>query len=477
MGTRSSYDVVVVGAGPNGLAAGVRLAEAGLSVLILEANDSIGGGTRSAELTRPGFVHDLCSAIHPMAAGSPYLRSLELEQYGLEWVHPEIPLAHPLDGGRVAVMYRSIKATAERLGIDEDAYRRLIAPIANSWDDFADEVLGPIIHLPKRPFLLARFGLHALRSAENLAKKQFRTESARALFGGLAAHSQISLDAASSAAIGLVLCGAGHAVGWPMPRGGAQKIADALAARFAELGGQIETGRRIRRLAEVPSARVVLLDVTARQFVRMASNGLSLRSRYRLERFRYGPGIFKIDYAMSEPIPWANDLCGRAGTVHLGGSLEELVASERDVADGRHPERPYVLLAEHSRFDPSRAPAGKHTLWAYCHVPHGSTVDMTDRIERQIERFAPGFQDCILERHAMNSVDLEGRNANLVGGDINGGSARLLQLIARPNPTPVPYRTPLDGVYLCSASTPPGGGVHGMCGFHAAEAALRDVFT
>lgn len=473
----SSIDAIVVGSGPNGLAAGIRLAQAGLSVRILEGSDSVGGGVRSAALTLPGFVHDVCSAIHPMAAASPFFRSLDLEQDGLQWVHPEFPVAHPLDGGRVAAMHRSIDDTASDLGEDGASYRRLIGPLAESWDAMAGDFLGPIVHWPKHPIRLARFGLQALLPARSLAEAHFRTEEARALFAGLAGHSQIPLDALASSAIAIVLGAAGHAFGWPMPRGGAQSLADALAARFRALGGEIETGRHVRRLEDLPAARATLLDVTVRQFIQMAGPRLPSRSRYLMERFRYGSGVFKIDYAMSEAVPWTNDVCARAGTIHLGGTLDEIAAAERDVADGRHPDRPFVLVAEHTRFDPTRAPDGKHTLWAYCHVPHGSTVDMTDQIERQIERFAPGFRDCILERHSMNAVDLERRNPNLIGGDINGGSARLMQLIIRPSAVPVPYRTPVDGVYLCSASTPPGGGVHGMCGYLAAEAALRDKFS
>lgn len=471
-----SYDAVVVGAGPNGLAAGIRLAQEGLSVLIIEANETIGGGSRSVELTLPGFVHDVCSAIHPMAAASPFFRSLELERHGLEWVHPELPLAHPLEGGRAAVLARTIDETSNALGRDGASYRKLMAPFVESWEDLVSEILGPILHAPKRPILLGRFGLAALQSAEALARRRFESEEAKALFAGVAAHSFLPLDAASSSAIGIVLAVAAHSVGWPMPRGGAQAIAGALERRFRELGGEIETDRPVRSLKELPDAKAVLLDLHLRQFIQLAGDRMPTGSRYLLERYRNGPGVFKVDYALSDPAPWLNENCAKAGTVHLGGTMEEIAASERAVAEGRHHEGPFVLVAEHSRFDPSRAPLGKHTLWAYCHVPNGSMVDMTDRIENQIERFAPGFRDCILERHTMNTADLEHRNRSLIGGDINGGRSSLLQLIARPTPKPTPYRTPLDGIYLCSASTPPGGGVHGMCGFHAAEAAIRDRF-
>lgn len=469
------YDAVVVGAGPNGLAAAVRLAQADLSVLLIEANETVGGGSRSMELTRPGYVHDVCSAIHPMAAASPFFRLLGLEAFGLEWIHPEYPLAHPLDGGDAVVLHRSLEDTAAGLGEDAPSYERLMRPLLDEFDALADEILQPILHVPKRPVLLARFGIHALQPCTMLASRRFSTPQARALFGGLSAHSLLSLEAPASSAIGLVMGGTAHAVGWPMPRGGAQSIADALARKFESLGGEIETGRRIGRIEELPPSRLTLLDVTAKQFLRMAGDWLTPRYRQRLEKFEYGPAVFKLDYALSEPVPWQADACHHAGTIHLGGTLEELVASEDAVARGRLPESPFVLLAEHSRFDDTRAPEGGHTLWAYCHVPLGSTADMTSRIEDQIERFAPGFRDCIEERYTMNAVEMEASNANLVGGDINGGTASLSQLICRPTLSMNPYRTPIEGIYLCSASTPPGGGVHGMCGYWAAEAALRQI--
>lgn len=426
------------------------------------------------ELTLPGYVHDVCSAIHPLAAGSPFFRALELEAFGLEWIHPEIPLAHPLDGGRAVEMHRSVGETAAALGADGDGYEHLMRPLRDAFDSLTEEILQPILHIPKRPVFMARFGMHALQPAAMLAALHFRTPEARALFAGLAAHSLLSLRAPASSAIGLVLGAAGHAVGWPMPRGGSQAIADALARKFTSVGGEIETGRRVERIQDLPPSRITMFDVTAHQFLRLAGDWLPPRYRRRLQQFRYGPAVFKLDYALSEPVPWLADACRRAGTIHVGGTLEETAASEQAVVNGEHPENPFVLLAEHSRFDDSRAPDGGHTLWAYCHVPHGSTVDMTSRIERQIERFAPGFRDCIQERHVMNTKDLEAKNANLVGGDINGGTAALDQLISRPIFSWNPYRTPIEGVYLCSASTPPGGGVHGMCGFRAAEAALRE---
>ena len=469
------YDAVVVGAGPNGLAAAIRLAQAQLSVLLIEANEGVGGGARSMELTRPGYVHDVCSAIHPMAAGSPFFRALDLEAFGLEWIHPEYPLAHPLDDGTAAVLHRSLDDTAAALGADGVAYQRMMRPLRDDFDALADEILGPMLHLPKRPLLMARFGLQALQPCTMLAARRFSTPEARALFGGLAAHSLLSLDAPASSAIGLVLGAAGHAVGWPMPRGGSQAIADALAAKFESLGGEIETERRIRRMDELPASKLTLLDITPRQLLQIAGDRLAPRYRRRLERYRYGPAVFKVDYALKEPVPWVAEACAKAGTVHLGGTLDEMAAAEGAVSAGRIPASPFVLLAEHSRFDESRAPAGGHTLWAYCHVPLGSTVDMTSRIEDQIERFAPGFRDCVEERHTMYPADFERRNANIIGGDINGGTASLPQMLARPVLSANPYLTSIDGVYLCSASTPPGGGVHGMCGFRAAEAALRDL--
>ena len=468
------YDAVVVGAGPNGLAAAITLARHGWRVCLLEANDTVGGGARSAALTQPGFVHDLGSAIHPLGVGSPFFRTLPLDRYGLAWVESEVPLAHPLDDGSAVLLQRSIAATAAGLGADGAAYRRLYESLVPHWQPLLAEVLQPLMHIPRHPLVLARFGWQAIRSARLLADAWFTEVPARALFGGLAAHAILPLDQVASASFGLVLSVLGHAVGWPLPRGGAQRIADAMAAYFIDLGGVIESGRRVRSLGELPSARAVLLDLTPRQLLRLADDRLPPSYRARLERFRYGWGVFKVDYALRAPIPWKAEACRRAGTVHLGGTFEEIEAAEQAVAEGRHPERPFVLLAQPSLFDATRAPEGYHTAWAYCHVPQGSAFDMTARIEAQIERFAPGFRACMLERHVTRPADLERSNANLIGGSINGGAMDLAQLLARPVFSPRPYRTPLTGVYLCSSSTPPGGGVHGMCGHLAAHTVLRD---
>lgn len=471
------WDAIVVGSGPNGLAAAITLARAGVSVLVCEANATIGGGARSAELSLPGFVHDICSAVHPLAAGSPFFKTLPLQRFGLEWIEPEIQLAHPLDDGAAPCLFRDIGLTGEQLGVDARAYRRLMKPLAHDWQKLAREFLQPMLHLPKHPVAIARFGIPALFPTTLLSRILFKQEPARALFAGIAAHSFLPLEAIASSAFALVLGTAGHAVGWPIPRGGSQSISNALASYLRELGGQIEVNQRIENLTDLPKSRAVFLDLSVWEFLRVAGEQLPPAYRRRLQAFRHGPGVFKIDYALSDPIPWRAEVCRHAGTIHLGGTIAEIAAAERDVARGRIPERPFTLVAQQSLFDATRTPRGQHTLWAYCHIPFDCKMDMSETIESQIERFAPGFRDCILARHKMGSADLERSNPNLTGGDINGGAANLMQLIARPIFSSNPYRTPLRGVYLCSASTPPGGGVHGMCGYHAACAALREIFA
>jgi phytoene dehydrogenase-like protein len=464
-----------VGSGPNGLAAAITLSRAGKSVLLIEAEETIGGGTRSAQLTLPGFTHDVCSAIHPLAVASPFFRSLPLEEHGLEWVHPPTPLAHPLDDGSAALLERSIEATGRSLGPDAEAYGRLVGPIVSDWERLEGSVLGPL-RVPRHPIALVRFGLRALFPARLLAHTAFRGEHARALFAGMAAHSLLSLDKPLSAASGLLLGALGHVAGWPMARGGSQRLADALVSYLGSLGGEVVTGWRVRSLDELPAARAVLLDVTPRQLLSIARRKLTPNYRSQLRHYRYGPGVFKLDLALAGPIPWKATECLRAGTVHVGGTLDEIAASEGAVSRGTHPRKPFVLVAQQSLFDPTRAPEGKHTVWAYCHVPNGSTVDMTARIEAQIERFAPGFRERILARHVMSPADVHRHNANYIGGDIGGGVQDLRQLFTRPAVRPVPYTTPARDLYICSSSTPPGGGVHGLCGWEAARVALRRSF-
>ncbi len=467
-------DVVVVGAGPNGLAAALTCAEAGRSVLVLEAMDTIGGGARTAELTLPGFAHDVCSAVHPLAAVSPFFAAAGLERHGLELMHPEVPLAHPLDGGRAGVLHRSVDDMVTALGADGRTWDRHVGWVARRWDALAPATLGPLLKLPRHPLTLAGFGGRALLPA-TVFGRAFRNEEAAALFAGCAAHGFLPLSRPLTTSVGLMLAASAHVAGWPVARGGSQTIVDAMAKRLAELGGTIETGRPVRTLADIPASTAVLFDVTPRQLLDICGDGLPAAYRKRLGRFRYGPGVFKVDYALSEPVPWANADCRRAGTVHVGGTMAQTAAAEAEVARGRHPDRPFVLVGQQSLADPSRAPDGQHTLWTYCHVPNGSAVDMTDAIERQIERFAPGFSDVVLARHVADNAWYEAHNPNIIGGDIAGGANTGLQLVLRPRPGLRPYRTPNPRLYLCSASTPPGGGVHGMCGMHAARDALAHV--
>lgn len=472
--THAGYDAIIVGAGPNGLAAAIVLARAGCTTLVLEAKETIGGGARTAELTLPGFRHDVCSAVYPLGVGSPFFRQLPLDEYGLTWIQPPMPLAHPFDDGSAAILDRSIAATGETLGQDALAYQKLMKPFVADWDKLAEALLGPL-RLPRHPLALGRFGLSALRSARGLAEHVFKWERARGLFAGLAAHSFMPLEKPITAAFGLILGILGHVVGWPIPQGGSQQIAEALGGYLRSLGGQIITGTPVNSVDDLPPARVILFDVTPRQLLQIAGGHLPAGYQRQLEGYRYGPGVFKVDWALDGPIPWRAAACTRAGTVHLGGTLVEIASAERAVWQGKHPQKPYVLVAQQSLFDPTRAPKGKHTVWAYCHVPHGSTFDMTERIEAQIERFAPGFRDRILDRSVKAPLDLEQYNANYIGGDINGGVQDLGQFFTRPTLRLVPYSTPNKRLYLCSSSTPPGGGVHGMCGYHAAKAVLRYI--
>ena len=467
-------DVVVIGSGPNGLAAAVALAQAGLAVVVLEGADTIGGGTRTAELTLPGFHHDVCSACHPMAILSPFLRTLPLEAHGLRWVLPPVALAHPLDDGPAVLLLRSVDETARGLGADARAYRRLVAPYLRDPAGLMADVLAPL-GIPRHPLVMLRFGLVAQRSATGLACGRFHEPRARALFAGCAAHSVLPLERKLTAALGLMFCLTGHMETWPFAAGGSAAITGALASLLASLGGRVETGRWVRSLADLPRARAYVFDTSPATLASVGEPVLPARYVRRLRRFRYGPAAFKLDWALDGPIPWRDPAILQAATVHLGGSLDELAAGEAAVWRGEHPERPFVLLCQPSQFDPTRAPAGKHAGYAYCHVPAGSTVDVTAAIERQVERFAPGFRDRILARHVLGPADLERENPNQIGGAITGGVTDLLQLFTRPVARWNPYTTPNPRLFICSGSTPPGGGVHGMCGYHAARTVLARI--
>ena len=472
----------MVGSGPNGLAAAITLAREGLSVIVIEAETTIGGGCRSAELTLPGFVHDVCSAIHPLAAASPFFQTLPLERYGVEWVHPSAPLAHPLDDGSAAILERSLETTGDTLGDDARSWLKLFGPLVRS-DQLIPQLLSPMTAgriLPPPPIgaipALTYFALNGIRSAEGLARARFEGERARALFAGMAAHALLPLEQRLTAGFGLTLGLLAHSVGWPIPKGGSQAIVSALSAHLKELGGEIVVGQPVGAMSDLPPARATLFDLTPRQINAIAGDRLPSRFMRTFRRFRYGPGVFKVDWALDGPIPWKAEECLRAATAHLGGTLDEMASSEDAIGRGQHPDRPYVLVAQQSLFDPTRAPEGKQTVWAYCHVPGGSTVDMTAAIENQIERFAPGFRDRILGRASMGTQDMERHNGNYIGGDINGGVQDLSQMFRRPSARWVPYSTPVKDIFICSSSTPPGGGVHGMSGYHAARAALRRAF-
>lgn len=472
---KTEFDAVVIGSGPNGLAAAITLQRAGLSVLIVEGEKTTGGGLRSKALTLPGFVHDVCSAIHPLAAVSPFFNSLPLVRYDCSFIYPPTAAAHPFDDGTAALLKPSPEETAQSLGVDEKTYLRIIYSVLKKWSQIGADLLGPL-HFPKHPQAMASFGWNALRTASHFTNK-FDYFSAKGLWAGMAAHGMQPLNHRSTSAIALVLLATAHLQGWPVVQGGSQSIARALTAYFTDLGGKIETDFYVRSLQQLPSARAILFDTGPRQLLEIAGHRLSSLYKWQLQKFRYGMGVYKIDWALDAPVPFKSAACCQAGTVHIGNTFEEIASSEQATWEGSHPEQPFVILAQQSLFDTSRAPEGKHTAWAYCHVPRGSEIDMTERIERQVERFAPGFRDCILARHAMNTAQLEAYNGNYVGGDINGGVADLRQLFTRPALRFSPYRTSAKGLYICSASTPPGGGVHGMCGYHAARKVLKDIFN
>lgn len=471
---RRDFDAVVVGSGPNGLSAAIRLQQAGLSVLVIEGKDTVGGGTRTAELTLPGFKHDICSAIHPLAAASPFFKTLPLTAHGLEYIYPPIAAAHPFDDGSAAVLTNSLEDTARALGSDAERYSELLRPLVKHWPGIVSDVLGPL-GFPSRPIDFAHFGLKALTSARYLSKN-FETRNAKGLWAGMAAHSIQPLSNIATSAIGLVLLITGHSTGWPYPRGGSHQITLALASYFKSIGGKIETNFYVRSMEQLPSSHAVLFDITPRQLLEIAGHKFSTLYRWQLQRYRYGMGVFKVDWALDDPTPFVAEACRTAGTLHLGNTFAEIAEGEDMTSRGRHADKPFVLFAQQSLLDPSRAPEGKHTAWAYCHVPAHSSVDMTDRIEAQVERFAPGFRDRILARHVFTPADIETYNPNYIGGDINGGVSDIGQIFTRPALRWSPYRTSVKGLYICSSSTPPGGGVHGMCGVRAADRALKDVF-
>ncbi|MDI9877628.1 phytoene desaturase family protein [Flectobacillus rivi] len=470
----TDFDVIVVGSGPNGLAAAVNLQLKGLSVLLIESKSTIGGGLRTAELTLPGFKHDICSAIHPLGIASPFFNTLSLNRYGLQFIEPTVAAAHPLDNGKSAILTKDIQETASRLGIDRDNYLRLIAPIVQDWNAILPDILAPF-HFPKNPIKYSQFGLKALWSASHISKR-FETSEAKALWAGMAAHAIQPLENLTTSAIGLVLLAAAHKVNWAIPKGGSQAIANALTSCFLSNGGSIQTDFHVKSLGQLPSAKAIIFDVTPRQLLQIAGYTFSNIYKWQLEKYRYGMGVFKVDWAIDGQVPFTDEKTRHAGTVHIGNTFAEIAHSEARTARGEHQEKPFVLLAQQGVYDTSRAPEGKQALWGYCHVPHGSKQDMTEAIEKQIERFAPGFRERILARHAFNTEQLESYNPNYIGGDINGGIIDWRQLFTRPALKSSPYRTSTKGLYICSSSTPPGGGVHGMCGYHASERVFKDLF-
>lgn len=471
---KRDFDAVIVGSGPNGFAAAITLQQQGLRTILYEAKETVGGGMRSAQLTLPGFVHDICSAIYAMAVVSPFFNKLPLDKYGLTFIEPEYAAAHPFDNGTAALLHHSIEKTITGLGVDGSAYKKLIQPLYNNRDELFPFLLGPF-HFPKHPFITENFGYHALQPAEWLSKT-FKTTAGKGLFAGMAAHAMLPFSKMATSAIALVLMLAAHSGGWPVAKGGSQQIANALAAYYISLDGKIETNFNVSSLKQLPSSHAVLFDVTPKQLLQIAGYKFSSLYKWQLQHYKYGMGVYKIDYALSQPIPFTAKECMNAGTVHLGNSFEEIALSEQLAWNGKQANKPFVLLAQQSLFDTSRAPEGKHTAWAYCHVPNGSTKNMSAAIEQQIERFAPGFKDCILAKHEMNSEAMQEYNSNYIGGDINGGAQFISQLFTRPALRWSPYKTSAKGLYICSSSTPPGGGVHGMCGYNAAKKALRDIF-
>ena len=473
--SRPEFDAVILGAGPNGLAAAITLQQEGLSVLLIEGHKTIGGGMRSAELTLPGFTHDICSSNYPLGIASPFFETLPLHEYGLDWIVPPVAAAHPLDTGMTTpILTHSPEGTADSLGTDRTAYLRLITPLINNWPRLAPELLAPF-HIPAHPVPMACFGWLGIPAVTHLARR-FKTDGGRALLAGMAAHAMQPLTNYTTAAVTLIFLMSGHGKGWPLPRYGSATFAKALGNYFISMGGIIQTNTWITSLSQLPSSKALLLDLTPRQLLQLGGHHWSSLYRRQLEKYRYGMGVFKIDWALEAPVPWKNPVCRGAGTVHLGNTFEEIAASEALTANGGHPDRPFVLLTQPSLFDPSRAPQGKHTAWAYCHVPGGSRRDMTAAIEAQVERYAPGFRERILGRHTMDTAQMEEYNPNYIGGDINGGMMDIRQLFTRPALRRSPYRTSTKGIYLCSSATPPGGGVHGMCGYHAARRALKDIF-